>query len=49
MFLYIRNILPWLKKYKIDPITGKSLSAKDLIPLHFHKNDKGKFLLKKKI
>eukprot|EP01114_Cavostelium_apophysatum_P024533 TRINITY_DN9631_c0_g1_i1.p1 TRINITY_DN9631_c0_g1~~TRINITY_DN9631_c0_g1_i1.p1 ORF type:complete len:535 (-),score=123.63 TRINITY_DN9631_c0_g1_i1:3-1382(-) len=39
----ITNILPWLKKYKIDPITGKPLSAKDLIPLHFHKNEAGKY------
>lgn len=36
------NIVPWLKKNKnIDPISGKSLSARDLIRLHFHKNAEG--------
>lgn len=39
----VTNILPWLKKFKIDPITGKPLTAKDLFPVHFHKNDAGKF------
>lgn len=32
------NIVPYLKKYKKDPISGKPLASKDLIQLHFHKN-----------
>jgi len=39
----IVNIVPWLKKYKNDPITGKPLAAKDLIKLNFYKNAEGKF------
>ena len=40
--MHHRNIVPWLKKNKnIDPISGKSLSARDLIRLHFHKNADG--------
>jgi peptidyl-prolyl cis-trans isomerase-like protein 2 len=40
----IINIVPWLKKNKnIDPISGKSLSARDLIRLHFHKNADDKY------
>jgi peptidyl-prolyl cis-trans isomerase-like protein 2 len=39
----VTNILPWLKKYKIDPITGKPMTSKDLFPLKFHKNAEGKF------
>ncbi|KAI8853229.1 hypothetical protein BC829DRAFT_383140 [Chytridium lagenaria] len=32
------HILPWLKKYGTNPVTGEKLSSKDLIALHFHKN-----------
>jgi peptidyl-prolyl cis-trans isomerase-like protein 2 len=37
------NIVPYIKKYKKDPITGKPLASKDLIALHFHKNNKGEY------
>ncbi|PRP75025.1 hypothetical protein PROFUN_00746 [Planoprotostelium fungivorum] len=39
----ITNILPWLKKHKIDPITGQPMTSKDLFPVQFHKNEAGKF------
>ncbi|KAI8059580.1 peptidyl-prolyl cis-trans isomerase-like 2 [Gongronella butleri] len=37
------NIIPYIKKYGTNPVTGEKLVAKDLIKLHFHKNDKGQF------
>lgn len=39
----LMNIVPFLKKYGINPATGEKLSAKDLIKLNFHKNSEGKF------
>eukprot|EP01125_Pyxidicula_operculata_P012340 TRINITY_DN404_c0_g1_i2.p1 TRINITY_DN404_c0_g1~~TRINITY_DN404_c0_g1_i2.p1 ORF type:complete len:483 (+),score=122.03 TRINITY_DN404_c0_g1_i2:16-1464(+) len=39
----IVNIYPWLKKHKVDPVTGKPLKATDLIKLTFHKNASGEF------
>lgn len=39
----IINIMPFLRKHKVSPITGQPLSTTDLSPLHFHKNDKDKF------
>jgi peptidyl-prolyl cis-trans isomerase-like protein 2 len=35
--------MPWLAKYHTEPITGNPITAKDLIPLIFTKNDKGKY------
>ena len=32
------NIIPWLKKYGTNPITGDPLSPKDLISVTFHQN-----------
>jgi peptidyl-prolyl cis-trans isomerase-like protein 2 len=40
----ISNIIPYLKKKKKNPVTGLPLSAKDLSPLHFHKNVDGDFI-----
>jgi len=37
------NIIPWLKKHKIDPVTGKPLKALDLVKLNFFKNPDGQF------
>lgn len=34
------NIVPFLKKYKKSPVDGEPMVAKDLIKLHFHKNNK---------
>ncbi|KAK8798703.1 hypothetical protein WA158_007787 [Blastocystis sp. Blastoise] len=38
-----KNILPYLKKHKLNPCTGKPLSQKDLIPLHWFKNSENKY------
>ncbi|SAL99739.1 hypothetical protein [Absidia glauca] len=37
------HIIPYIKKYGTNPVTGKPLHTKDLITLHFHKNDKEEF------
>ena len=37
------NIVPWLKKYGTNPITGKKIDAKSLIKIIFHKNADGKY------
>uniref|UniRef100_A0A8C4WY59 RING-type E3 ubiquitin-protein ligase PPIL2 n=1 Tax=Eptatretus burgeri TaxID=7764 RepID=A0A8C4WY59_EPTBU len=39
----LMSIVPWLKKFGIDPITGKKLEMKSLIKLNFHKNNDGKY------
>jgi len=38
-----RNIFAWLKKYKLNPVTGKRMSAKDIIVLNMHRNSDGKW------
>jgi len=37
------NVVPWLKKYGTNPITGKKMDAKSLVKLVFHKNSDGKY------
>uniref|UniRef100_A0A6B2L1Y4 Uncharacterized protein n=1 Tax=Arcella intermedia TaxID=1963864 RepID=A0A6B2L1Y4_9EUKA len=37
------NIIPWVKKHKVDPVTGEPLKSGDLITLNFSKNNEGKF------
>jgi len=37
------HIVPFVRKYKMDPITGTPLDAKGLIKLHFAKNKEGKY------
>lgn len=37
-------ILAWLSQYKQNPITGKPLARKDLVPLEFHKNSEGEYI-----
>ncbi|CAB4062159.1 PPIL2 [Lepeophtheirus salmonis] len=39
----LASIVPFLKKYKLNPITGKRLEAKDLLKLHFTKNSDGHY------
>lgn len=39
----LMNIVPFLKKYGVNPATGEKLSAKDLVRLNFHKNAEGKY------
>ncbi|KAK4018138.1 hypothetical protein OUZ56_000208 [Daphnia magna] len=34
-------IVPYLKKYKTNPVTGKPLESKHLLKLNFHKNAEG--------
>ena len=37
------NVIPWLKKFKSNPITGEKMEAKDLISVTFHKNTEDKY------
>ncbi|KRX00867.1 Cyclophilin-like peptidyl-prolyl cis-trans isomerase domain [Pseudocohnilembus persalinus] len=37
------NIVPFLKKYKQCPVTGKPLKTTDLIKLKYHKNQEGDY------
>lgn len=39
----LMNIVPFLKKFGINPVDGEKLSAKELIKLTFHKNSNGKY------
>lgn len=43
--LGVRNIVPYIRKYGKHPVTGVPLKQEDLIPLTFHKNAEGSFLL----
>ncbi|KYQ94037.1 cyclophilin-type peptidylprolyl cis-trans isomerase [Tieghemostelium lacteum] len=38
------NIIPFVKKHNIDPVTGKPLTIKDLFKVHFHKNSKNEYI-----
>jgi len=40
---YLLYILPFIKKYKVNPCSGKPLDAKGLIKLKFSKNAAGEF------
>jgi len=31
------NIVPYIKKHGVNPVTGQSMAIKDLIKLHYHK------------
>ncbi|XP_019641125.1 PREDICTED: peptidyl-prolyl cis-trans isomerase-like 2 [Branchiostoma belcheri] len=39
----LMNIVPWLKKYGTNPITGEKMEAKALTKLTFHKNSEDKY------
>ncbi|PSN47120.1 Peptidyl-prolyl cis-trans isomerase-like 2 [Blattella germanica] len=39
----LQAIVDFLKKFKINPVTGEPLDAKNLIKLNFHKNAKGDY------
>lgn len=39
----LENIVPFLKKYGVDPATGKPLDAKSLIRLHWTRNAEGEY------
>lgn len=38
-----RNVFPYVKKFKRNPINGEPLKMTDLIKLNFHKNAKGEY------
>lgn len=38
-----RNIFAWLKKYKLNPVTGEKMTAKDIVVLNMHRNAHGKW------
>ena len=44
--LGFRNIIPYIRKYGKNPVTGASLKQEDLIPLIFHKNSEGWYSFK---
>ncbi|EGR33135.1 peptidyl-prolyl cis-trans isomerase, putative [Ichthyophthirius multifiliis] len=37
------SIIPYIKKYKKNPVTGQDLKTQDLIKLTFHKNEKEEY------
>ncbi|CEP16092.1 hypothetical protein [Parasitella parasitica] len=37
------HIIPYIKKYGTNPVTGDKLHTKDLIKLNFHKNEKDEY------
>ncbi|GMH14845.1 hypothetical protein Nepgr_016686 [Nepenthes gracilis] len=39
----IVNIVPYIRKYGRNPVTGAPLKPEDLIPLTFHKNTEGEY------
>lgn len=39
----LQAIHDFLKRFKVNPITGKSLDAKSLVKLTFHKNNEGEY------
>ncbi|XP_002738487.2 RING-type E3 ubiquitin-protein ligase PPIL2-like [Saccoglossus kowalevskii] len=39
----LTNIMPYIKKFGTNPITGEPMEAKTLIRLYFHKNAEGKY------
>mmetsp|Transcript_6635 Transcript_6635/g.16912 ORF Transcript_6635/g.16912 Transcript_6635/m.16912 type:complete len:553 (-) Transcript_6635:44-1702(-) len=38
----VANIIPYIKKYGVNPITGGKLEVSELLPMQFHKNADGK-------
>lgn len=38
----VQFIIPYIKKFGRNPVTGGKLEVRDLVPLHFHKNVEGK-------
>ena len=34
----LKNILAYVKKYKVNPVTGGKMDVKELFPLRFHRN-----------
>eukprot|EP00916_Digyalum_oweni_P014588 GHVL01023935.1.p1 GENE.GHVL01023935.1~~GHVL01023935.1.p1 ORF type:complete len:549 (+),score=111.49 GHVL01023935.1:19-1665(+) len=40
----IKNILPYIETYRRNPVSGQTLTSKELIPLQFHKNAEGEYM-----
>jgi len=38
-----RNIIAYIKRFGVNPVSGGKLETKELTPVHFHKNEEGKF------
>lgn len=38
----VANIVPYIKRYGVHPVTGGKLEVSELIPLHFHRDADGK-------
>jgi len=38
----LMNIIPFLRKYGVSPVTGEKITSKDLVKLTFHKNSEEK-------
>lgn len=36
-------IIPFIKKYQKNPVTGKALKASELVKMHWSKNEKGEY------
>ncbi|VUZ48631.1 unnamed protein product [Hymenolepis diminuta] len=39
----LENVLPFVRKHGINPVTGKKMKVSELVKLNFHKNADGKF------
>lgn len=39
----VSNIVPYINKFKTNPVTGAPLELSDLIPITFHKNAEGEY------
>jgi peptidyl-prolyl cis-trans isomerase-like protein 2 len=39
----LMSIVPWLRKYKTNPLTGQALEAGKLIKMHWSKNSSGEY------
>lgn len=39
----LRNIIPFVKEHRKDPVTGEPLTGKEIFKLRFHRNAEGKF------
>ena len=38
------NLVPFMQKYKRNPVTGEKMGSKDITKLHFHKDSAGAWL-----
>mmetsp|Transcript_103347 Transcript_103347/g.287724 ORF Transcript_103347/g.287724 Transcript_103347/m.287724 type:complete len:545 (+) Transcript_103347:119-1753(+) len=38
----VANIIAYIKRFGVSPVTGGKLEVSDLVPLHFHRNSEGK-------